>query len=136
MERGIAILPIILLVSAMIFEVAAAGTFILFISQQTGVTLRRQVESFAAAEAGIHDALIKIIRDKNFPTPELPYNLTIGDWTVTVTITKNNNCTGALSGKNCVTSSARAFSRGKTLQAILTVNATTGQVSIDSITEQ
>ncbi|MBI4119391.1 MAG: hypothetical protein HY456_00915 [Parcubacteria group bacterium] len=131
-DRGVAILPIILLISAMILEVAAAGTFIVYISQQTGSTLRRQVESLAAAQAGIQDALIRIIRDKNFPTPEQPYTITVGDWTVTVTVNKDNPS----SGKDKVTSSAKAFSRRKTLQAILTVDADTGQVTVDSLVEQ
>ncbi|OGM90641.1 hypothetical protein A3A20_00845 [Candidatus Wolfebacteria bacterium RIFCSPLOWO2_01_FULL_45_19] len=128
MQKGFAVLPIILLVSVLIFEVAAAGIFILYISQQTGSTLRRQVEALAAAEAGIHDVLIRSIRDKNFPTPEVPYDITAGDWAVTITVVKNGD-------ERAVTSSARAFSRGKTLKAILTVASSTGQVTIDSVVE-
>lgn len=130
MNRGIAALPIILLVSVLIFEVAAAGTFILFISQQTGSTLRRQVEALVSAEAGINDAVIRIVRDKTFSSVS-PYIITVGSWEVSVKVEKDQPSVG----KHRVTSTASAFSRGKTLQAILTVDATTGQVTADSIIE-
>lgn len=130
MQKGIAVLPIVLLISVLIFEVAAAGTFILFISQQTGNTLRRQVEALVSAEAGINDAIIRTVRDKNFSSIT-PYIITVGSWRVSVKVEKNQ----PVVGRHRVTSTASAFSRGKTLRAILIVNATTGQVTIDSIVE-
>jgi len=128
--RGIAALPIVLLISVLIFETAAAGTYILFISQQTGSTLRRQVEALAAAQAGIEDATIRIIRDKSF-SADPPYNISVGSWSVSIKVEKDQPS----SGKDRVTSTASAFSRGKTLQAVLDVDSSTGRVTVDSLVE-
>lgn len=133
-RRGIASLPVILLVGGIIVEVGITGVLLFYFLNTNLSDARLSNSALIAAQTGIEDALLKITRNKN--CPELacpsPYSITAGDQRATVTICKDT-CAGV--GKTQVTSVGESRNKQHTLRAILTVSALTGEVSIDSITE-
>jgi len=126
---GIAMLPMVLLVGGIIFEIAIVGYFVVFYGQQTGVAYQRQVGARAAAEAGIQDALIRIIRDNdytnNYPLPN------IGEWEIFVEIGPK---VGTSKTVTSTASTGFLLKGGKSLVATLSVSDET-KVTIDLIDE-
>lgn len=124
-------LPVILLISTIVIEVAIAGAFIAFFASTSGQGERLSARALAAAQAGIRDAFIKIARDKNFSPSPNPYNLTVGDDTVTIEVSKN-----VTNDNFTVTSTAVAASRQVRLVGILSIDDTTGKIELRSVEEK
>lgn len=132
--RGQMALPVIILISGIIMEIAIAIAFVSHFASTSGLGDKLSVRALSVAQAGIRDASIKIARDKNFVPSPNPYNLTVGDDTVSISVEKNP---GDLpTGSHRVTATAVAGSRQRRLVGILSVDATTGKVITQSIKEE
>jgi hypothetical protein len=135
--RGAATLPVILLVGGLIAEIGIAGAFIAYYLSQSGLGVKLSAEALAAAKAGIQDAKIRIVRNKNFiPSPN-PYTLTIGNNSAQITVCKelktvSTACDTAMSGKFEITSLGMAFTKRRQVQAILYIDSTTGEMKLES----
>ncbi|MEE8131929.1 MAG: hypothetical protein V3T98_02695 [Candidatus Paceibacterota bacterium] len=129
-NKGIVALPVMLLLGGIIVEIGIAGLLISYFFIQSNLGIRLSAEALAAAQSGIQDATIKIIRDKNF-TPG-SYSINIGNRSAQITVCKDT-CAG--SGKHQVTSLGIAQKKQRQIQAILNVNSTTGEVKVESIKE-
>ena len=110
-------------------EIGIAGAFIAYFLNQSGFGIKLSEEALAAARAGIQDATIRIVRDKNFNPSPNPYTLTIGNRSAQVTICKDT-CAGT--DKFQVDSLGIAFNKRRKIRAVIYVNSLTGEVKLES----
>ena len=135
--KGAAALPIVLLVGSLLVEIGIAGAFISYFLGQSGLGVKLSAEALAAAKAGIQDAQMRIVRNKNFlPSPN-PYTLTIGNNSTQITVCKelktvSTACDTAITGKFEITSLGMAFTKRRQVRAILYINGTTGEMKLES----
>ena len=127
--KAAATLPVILLVGGLIVEIGITGAFIAYFLSQSGFGIKLSEEALAAARAGIQDATIRIVRDKNFNPSPNPYTLTIGNRSAQVTICKDT-CAGT--DKFQVDSLGIAFNKRRKIRAVIYVNSLTGEVKLES----
>lgn len=127
--KAAATLPVILLVGGLIVEIGIAGAFIAYFLNQSGFGIKLSEEALAAARAGIEDAKIRIVRDKNFNPSPNPYTLIVGSRSSQVTICKDI-CVGA--DKFQVDSLGIAFNKRRKIRAVIYVNSLTGEVKLES----
>ncbi|NCO89682.1 hypothetical protein GW883_02155, partial [Candidatus Wolfebacteria bacterium] len=123
--KAAATLPVILLVGGLIVEIGITGAFIAYFLSQSGFGIKLSEEALAAARAGIEDAKIRIVRDKNFNPSPNPYTLIVGSRSSQVTICKDI-CVGA--DKFQVDSLGIAFNKRRKIRAVIYVNSLTGEV--------
>jgi len=129
-KKAAVTLPVILLVGGLIAEISIAGAFIAYFLNQSGFGIKLSEEALAAARAGTQDALIRIVRDKNFnPSPNNSYTLIIGNRSAEVTVCKDT-CAGT--DKFQVDSLGIAFNKRRQVRAIIHVNNLTGEVKLES----
>lgn len=126
-------LPVILIISGIFIEIAIAGAFIVSFMASSGQGERLSARAFAAAEAGVKDAFIKITRDKNFTPAANPYNLTVSEDVASITVEQNP--IDLPSGSYRITAIGTAGTRQRQLVGVLSVNALTGGVELQSIEE-
>jgi len=132
-----ATLPIVLLIGGLVIEIGIAGAFIAYYLSQSGFGVKLSAEALAAAKAGIQDAKMRIVRNKNFiPSPN-PYTLSIGNNSAQITVCKelktvSTACDTAMAGKFEITSLGTAFTKRRQVQAILYINSTTGEMKLES----
>lgn len=138
--RGISALPIVLLLSGIILEVAVAGLAVSHFFNKSLSSEQLSIEASKAAESGAHDAISRVndyincpdsvtYNDANAKCPSL-YKFTVnGDRTACVSI-------GAISGgQMTVLSRGSAFTRHKTAEVVLGVGTTTATVEVRSFKE-
>jgi len=135
--KGAAALPIVLLVGSLLVEIGIAGSFIAYYLSQSGFGVKLSAEALAMTKAGIQDAKMRIVRNKNFiPSPN-PYTLTIGNNSAQITVCKelktvSTACDTAMAGKFEITSLGMAFTKRRQVQAILYVDSITGEMKLES----
>jgi len=129
-NKATAALPAMLFIGGIIVEIGIAGAFISYYLSQSGFGIKMSAEALAAAEAGVQDALIKIIRNKDFTSSG--YDLTVGNRSANVVVCKDT-CAGT--GKHKITSIGSALVKRRKIEAVVNVNNTTGEVKIESIQE-
>jgi uncharacterized protein (UPF0333 family) len=139
-NHGAVTLPVVLLIGGLIMEMAIAGAFLAYFLSQSGFGVKLSAEAFSAAQSGIEDAKLKIVRDKNFTVSPNPYDLTIGNRTAEITVCKNFRtvsmaCDTAMSGKYEITSLGSAMAKRRQLRAIFYVDDATGEVKLESLEE-
>ena len=129
--RGVAALPLLLILSGIIMEIAIASTFIIFFLLESGLGERVALEGLAAARSGIYEAAQKIVRNKNFYTPST-LTVTIGDRrSVDVSVCNNAPCVG----ERIIEAVGVATRKQRKLEAILNIDEATGEVRIASLKE-
>ncbi len=130
-NRGAATLPVVLLMSAIVVELAIVGVVLAAILGNTIFSSRLGNEALAAARAGAQDGIRRVILYKNCPGTGCPasYSLTVGSRsTADVTI-------ASASGVITIDSIGTASSRKKKVEVLLGVDSTTGKVNIQSFKE-
>lgn len=128
---GAATLPVVLLMSSIVVELAIVGVVLAAVLSNTIFSSRLANEALTAARAGAQDAIIRVIRYKNCPGTGCPasYSVTVGSRsTADVTI-------AAASGVITINSTGTSSSRKKKVEVLLGVDSTTGKVSIQSFKE-
>ncbi len=130
-SRGVSTLPTMLLLGGIIIEIAIASAFLTYYFNVTNFGARLAAESLAAARAGVDDALIKIVRNRNFTAYPDPYEVQVSGGRVASVIVCKDTC---VIGKHQVVSSASALNKRSKIEAILTVTPE-GKVSVDSLKE-
>jgi hypothetical protein len=139
-NKGAVTLPVVLLIGGLIMEIAIAGAFLAYFLSQSGFGTKLSGEAFAAAQSGIEDAKLRIIRDKNFTASTNPYTLEVGNRSAEITVCKNfrtveSACDTAMSGKYEITSLGSAMTKRRQLRAIFFVDDTTGETRMESLAE-
>ena len=128
-NKGQTALPTILLISAIVIEVAITGAFVMYFVANSNLGERLSARAMSAAQAGIRDAFVRITRDKNLTNTA--YELMVNSDRVTVQISKNINA-----NLFTVTSTAIAGTRQRRLVGTLSVDNITGKVELKSIEEK
>ncbi len=126
---GVAALPTILMIGGIAVEIiiAVTATSYLFVQSEFGSKL--SLDAYSAANAGVQDAMMKIIRDKTFT--QATTTLSVGSYSADVSVCKDLPCAG--SGKHKILSVGKAQSRRRQLEAILNVDPVTGVVRLESL---
>jgi len=130
--KGAATLPVVLLMSSIVMELAIVGVTLSAVLGSSVFSARLSSEALAAAKAGAEDALLRVIRYKNCPGTGCPssYSITVGTRsTADITITSNG------SGVITIASTGISSLRQKKIQEVIGVDSTTGQVQIQSFKE-
>ena len=144
-QSGAATLPVILLISGIVIELAIAGVVVSALLTNTIFSSRLSAEALAAARAGAQDAIIRIIRYKNCPGPDgcpssyclngaLDYPTCTANGTIagpTTSVTMSNSGSGIIT----VTSIGTAVTRKKKVEAVVGVDTSSGKISILSLEE-
>ena len=138
--KGVSALPTILLLSAVILETVVGGLAVAYFFSNSLLSEQLSIEALKAAESGAHDAISRIndyincpdsvtYNDTSAKCPSL-YKFTVnGDRTVCVSI-------GTISGgEMTIYSRGSAFTRRKTIEAVLGVATTTATVEVQSFKE-
>lgn len=125
-QNAFSALPTILLMSAILIEVAVVGVVIANVASNTRFSERLAIEAFGAARAGAQDTILKVIRNKGCPD-SLP-QLQVGSRTADVTCLDSGNII-------TIESTGIAFTRKKKVEVKLVVDSITGEVSLQSFRE-
>ena len=110
-ERGVALLPVILVLFGLVMVVGVAIAGISVSENTISSTKDASDEALAIAESGIQDALMKLARDKDFTSAG--YNLSVSGGTATIIVPSGSS--------KDITSSADLNGKKRKIQ--LTVNA-------------
>ena len=132
-QAGFSTLPVVLFLGGLMMEIAIAVAFLLNLFTTTNYAARLSSEALLIAESGIEDAMMRVVRNKDCPATGCPssYDLALSGKTAALTIRKDYPAVG----KTQIDSVGASRSQRRKLTAILAVNATTGEVDIDSIQE-
>lgn len=99
-----------------------------FLSSSYGFVASEQ--ALATAQAGVQDATLQLERNMSFSSPG-GYGITVGSYSATVTVTQNSPAAGLVT----IVSFATVSFHTRKIQAVASVNATTGAVSLVSSQE-
>lgn len=135
--KGVATLPVVILIGSLVIEIGIASAFIAYYLNQSGFGAKLSAQAFTAAKAGIEDAKIRIVRDKNFTPSPNPYTLSFGTYSAQVTVcrdlkTVSSPCDTAMSGKFEVTALGIAFTKRRQVRAVIYVDSLTGETKLES----
>ncbi len=141
-QKGAAALVTMILIGSVVVEIGIVGLFIVYLMGQSSFGAKASAEAYLGARAGIDDALIKILRNKDvdYALSGSPYNLTVNKTSVEVSIYKDavNNIPGPPTfspGKDELYATGSLINKNRELKAVLNVDPVTGQVQIESIEE-
>lgn len=131
-QRGAVTLPVFLLITLIVFELAIAGVVAVNALNNSFFGERLAAEAWQAARAGAQDAIITVIR--KCPLSDCSpnnYSLSVGARSsADVTIIRDQ-----VSGKITINSTGSSFTRKKKIEVILGVDQETGQVKVQSFKE-
>ncbi len=130
---GAATLPTVIMMSAIVIEIAVAGVVIASALNTTAYSQRLSAQALAAAKVGTDDAFMRIVRYKSCPGASgcpSSYSIQV-DANTTATITMSNNGQGVIT----VNSVGTAFTRQKKMQMVVGVDSVSGLVSVQSLQE-
>lgn len=137
--RGIASLPVMLLLGGIMVEIAIAGAFLLTYLNNSVYGTRLSDQAFLAAQTGINDAVLRIILNKNCgsdgncaPVYPSTYTITTSGATAEVSICKGT----CIPGKHQIISIGRALTKQHQLIATVNVDGLTGLVTVESIVDE
>ncbi|OGY56832.1 MAG: hypothetical protein A2Y84_01680 [Candidatus Colwellbacteria bacterium RBG_13_48_8] len=138
-ERGIATLPIVLIMVGIIFEVTLAG---LVVSRLLGGGLLEEqlaTEALMAAKSGAQDAVMRVTRYINCPDSGYcpsPYSLSVGQYEACYNILDDSLGTSTQTGLTTIYSRGTARGRERMVEVVLEVSTSTvGEVRIRSFRE-
>lgn len=140
-QNGGTALFVILILGLVVVEIASASLLASYLVGQQGIATKRTQEIEAASWSGIDDALLSIIRDKNFTPSSNPYTLTIGQISVSVLVcreltaaTSTTSCqTPALSNVYQVLSTATLIGQKSSFLGTVSFDDTTGRASLQAL---
>ena len=130
-QKGIALLPAVLMIGTIMIELGLALTFVIYLSNLSSYGVRLSQEALYAARTGVNDAILRTVRDKSFPSGYSVYTITIGRANVEVTVNKNIPSTN----QNTIKAVATVLTRKKTMEAVISIDSNNGEVAIVSFGE-
>ena len=147
-NSGVAVLPTILLIGGLLTTISASLLFISYFFGQGSFGIKLSNEALAAAQAGISDAIIRVVRDKNYNTVNSSYSLAVGNRSAQVSVCAENFKTDFmfnpnpcsvfdpdLTNKREITSIGSAFNKKRRLRAIINVNDDSGEIKTELVEE-
>lgn len=143
-ESGIMALPTVILISGLVIEMLTALAFIVFYLLQSGAGSKNAFLALSAAQSGISDATMRIMRNKSdVDSAGMPYAYALSldnNRTAGLTICQgyksvSANCDASNPGHYEITSLGRAGAANKRLRAYVNFNSATGAINTESIQE-
>lgn len=128
-QKGFSLLPTVLVASVIIAEVGIALAFVMFMANSASYGARLLQEAYTCAKSGVSDALIRIIRNKDFYSSG--YNLAMDRCVANIIVEKNVPKQDA----SQITVTGTVLNRQKKLQAIVSVDPDSGEVVLISLQE-
>ena len=136
-------LPLIILIGGIVLEIAITMALVAFYLSESGAGARLSAEALSISQAGINDALMKIIRNPSFNTGvSNPYYLSFdNNRTAQIIVCRNyrtvtNNCDTWLSDNRTeISSLGTVFNKNRRLRANVNINPANGEVRVASIKE-
>lgn len=122
-------LPLVIMIGLIIMELGVAIAFVVYWSNSSSHGTRLAQEALFGARAGVDDAVLRLIRDKDLESTQ--YVFTAGSRTQ-VSVTINND---PINYQATITSVGTVLLRQKKYQAIVSINPETAVVSVISLTE-
>lgn len=138
--KGVAALPVILLISAIIIELVVASAFLAFSFSTGSYGTQLAAEALFGARAGADDATYRVIKNDVDPVlTEYTFSVTIGPRTVTsdITIEKDpgGGCSVAWGCRFRIRSKGRSFIRERKVELILSVDPVSREIKKESFKE-
>ena len=127
-KKGIGALPVMLLLGAIVIEIAVVGAATATLRNNTLLSTRAGAVAFFTARGGIQDGMLQITRNKNFSSSG--YTATINANVATIVVTKDQ----PVAGESTITASSSVFGRIKKVQAVVNVDSL-GQINTVSFGE-
>ncbi len=143
-ERGVATLVMVLVLGGVVVELALAGILLVTLLTNENLGIQLSIRALAAAQSGISEGLLRIVRNKDIGSPSSLISFDTGSATANVRI-----CQGYTGGtlNECATgvqpapiyeiiSVGAALTRKRTLVAVAEVDDVTGLVTVISLNEK
>ncbi|MBI2406469.1 MAG: hypothetical protein HYV25_02710 [Candidatus Harrisonbacteria bacterium] len=134
-SAGVVAFSTILVLSAIIVEVGVAASILTYMASRANYGMRLSNEAFAAARAGVDDAVIRIVRTRFYPTCTATYTIAVTQSASADVTVQNVACSSASEDRYVVTSVGRALGKRRMLQATLGINDATREVRTIAIAE-
>ncbi|MDP2855962.1 MAG: hypothetical protein Q8N90_02440 [bacterium] len=128
-NNGVTLLPLVIMMGLIIMELGIAIAFVVYWSNSSSYGSRLAQEALFGARAGIDDAVLRLIRNKDMDSTQ--YVFTAGARTQ-VSVTINNDL---INYQAAITSISTVLLRQKKYQAVVSINPETAVVSVISLTE-
>ncbi len=112
-QRGFAVFYLVILVLGVIFGIVISFGILIVGQQELGGNIINSTQSYFTAEAGIEDALLRLVKKMKFTSP---YNLKIGESLATIEISD------AFGGSRTITSSGSFLNRIRKIQVVYQVS--------------
>lgn len=133
-RSGQVALPFILIVSGIIIEITLASTIVAYFLSSSGLSERLQTRALVAARAGVHDGVMRVVRDKEYGATSKQYSFSIDRDNVSVSVTRVING-GANIYIYTIIAVGDAGGRERQIIATLSVSQTTGEARVESLVE-
>lgn len=126
-NNGQATLALVLLIGGIITLIGVSLVFLVGSFINSGYGFQSSSRAFAVASAGVDDAIMKLVRNKDFYAAS-PYDVPVGNYNASVTVAKDT----PVSGKTTIVSTATVGAYKRKVQAIVAIDSYTGQVHLVS----
>ncbi len=126
-RRGQATLSLVFLVGGLIVLVGVSLAFLIISFISSGYGFRVSNQALSVAMAGAEDAVMQVVRDKDFSSPS-GYSVPVGSWSADVTVIANSPS----SGQDTITSASTISGYQRKIQVVVAVVSSTGQVDVIS----
>jgi len=126
-KRGQAALSFVFLIGIITLSIGVTVALLAASFLNSGYGFQAANKAMALATAGAEDALIKLARNKDFSSVS-PYSVPINTDSASVTVSQNSPS----AGQARIISTATSFFQQKKIQVIVSVNGTTGEISVAS----
>ena len=126
-QRGQAVLSLVLLVGGIVAFVSMTLAFLVASFSQSSMGFVRSNRALATASSGVHDATLRLLRDKDF-SATTPYTVTVGDYSASVTVTQAS----PLPDQVTVLSDAFVSFYERKVRAVFALSSSTGDLQLIS----
>ncbi len=134
MRTGQIALPFILVVSGIIMEITIASTIVAYFLSSSGLSERLSVRAALAARTGVNDALIRIVRDKEYGASTQNYSFNVDRDVATIAVSRIVNVPANIYVYSIVSVGA-AGARQRKMIGTLSVDQVTGRTRFESLVE-
>ena len=126
-KEGQAALSFVFLIGVIVLSIGVAVAFLANSFLNSGYGYQSANRAMAVASAGAEDALIRLTRNKDFSSVSA-YSVPVGNDSASVTINQNSPAAGQAK----IVSSATILFQQRKIQVVVSVDGTTGQISLVS----
>ncbi len=126
-QKGIAALITVLTLGSIIFVVSLTTSLLAFWQGQSADSIKKSTQAYYAAYSGLQDALIKLERNKDFPSGSFPLSVNSTDDVSVSVVNTGSSAT--------ITVTATQGQVEKKLETITDIDTTTGLITPTSTTE-